>query len=70
MIPVGTAISMRIAGLVAVFAMKESKHGVPELALPAQPQSVVQTFHRFRLADIDVVVLRGGDSLFGSRRLS
>jgi hypothetical protein len=41
--------------------MKGKQDGVAKLAVPAQPQSVVQTLHRVRLADIDVVVLRRSD---------
>jgi len=69
-----TALYERVAGgsrghcdldsngcFIAIFAMKGKQDGVAKLAVPAQPQSVVQTLNRVRLADIDVVVLRRSD---------
>jgi hypothetical protein len=43
--------------LAVIFAVKAQQDSVAEPVSLAQPQSVVKTFHRRGLADIDVVVL-------------
>jgi len=44
-----------------IFAVRGKQDRVAEFIAPAQPQSIMQTFHRLRLTDIDVVILWRSD---------
>jgi hypothetical protein len=54
--PSGTAISN--PGFFAMFATRRQQNRIAQVVRSAEPQTVVKAFHRFALADIDVVILR------------
>ena len=60
------------SGLVVVFPMRGEHDRVAKVAGSAEPQAIVEAFHRRAFADIDLVILRRHNSVraFRPSRLS